>query len=121
MGLRQLFVVFLIMLPGTTLADDVDRIRFLLDRVKASECSFIRNGTEYSASKAEQHLAMKYERVKSRITTVEAFIERIASRSSISGRPYTVRCPHGEKDSGEWLREELNKYQMDPSSPAKSN
>ena len=38
-----------------------DEIDHLLDFVAASSCTFVRNGTEYPADKAREHLASKYQ------------------------------------------------------------
>src|SRR5580765_8449363 len=84
----------------------------LLSRLAASECRFNRNGSWYSASKARDHMQMKlnYLIKKGRIASAEDFIEQAASRSSFSGKPYTVLCPNqDEVPSAVWLGGELRK------------
>lgn len=67
-------------------------IDYLLDAVAASDCAFIRNGKEHSAAEAGDHLQMKRRRGSRYYDSTEEFIERIASRSSWSGRDYQIRC-----------------------------
>lgn len=69
---------------------------------------FLRNGTEYDAAAAAEHLRMKLSRAGERVKTAEDFIEGIASKSSVSGQPYRVRRPGGaEEDAGTFFRARL--------------
>ncbi len=53
------------------------------------------------------------------VQTTEQFIERAASGSSMSGKPYLVKCGNGAPvQSGEWLRTELKDLRS--TGPAKS-
>jgi len=84
----------------------------LLVRLVASGCEFNRNGSWYSAEEAKSHISQKLKYLEDRgmVQTTEQFIERAASASSVSGRPYLVRCGDGAPvQSGEWLRLELKK------------
>jgi hypothetical protein len=56
---------------------------------------FIRNGKAHDASEAAAHLAFKYARAKSRVSTAEDFIKRVASKSSVSGKEYLIQYPDG--------------------------
>lgn len=88
-------------------------VNYLLDFVKRSGCAFNRNGSWYDSAKAEQHLRYKYEMLaaNSRVSTAEEFIEGAATRSSLSGRPYLVRCVDGKiVTSNQWLRDALMRY-----------
>ena len=88
-------------------------IEYLLQTIGQSECVFTRNGTQHSAVEAEDHLRMKYDRTKSRIKTAEAFIDRLASNSSWTGKPYTMRCTSDEPEpSGQWLYRELKRHRQ---------
>lgn len=40
--------------------------------------------------------------------SAEDFIERAATQSSFSGRPYLVNCGGNERPSADWLKEELH-------------
>ncbi|WP_312519011.1 DUF5329 domain-containing protein [Massilia sp.] len=88
-------------------------IAHLVGYLKASGCSFHRNGSWYEAGKAAQHLDRKYEYLVKRdlVATSEDFIARAASESSISGKPYQVRCGNqAPVASAAWLKTELAKY-----------
>jgi hypothetical protein len=89
-------------------------IDHLLQYVAASSCTFIRNGDEYPADKARDHLASKYGFAGGRIATAEDFIKYLATRSSISGAPYHVRCGKTDALSGRWLADELDRYRKAP-------
>lgn len=91
-----------------------DEIDHLLDFVAASSCTFVRNGTEYPAEKAREHLAGKFRHVSSRLATAEDFIEQLATRSSTSGESYHVKCGTTDKLVGAWLTDELNRYRKVP-------
>jgi hypothetical protein len=91
-----------------------DEIDHLLQYVAASSCTFMRNGSEYSADKAREHLADKYRFVGSRISTAEEFIQYLATKSSLSGEPYHVHCGKRDALSGEWLNAELVRYRKTP-------
>jgi hypothetical protein len=77
----------------------------LIDRVAhAKGVVFMRNGSEYTAADAAQHLARKRKAAGDRIQTAEQFIDKLGSRSSMTGKAYRVRLPDGrEMDSATWL------------------
>lgn len=97
---------------GATAAVDTAReVKHLLDAIGSSECVFIRNGRRYDAEKAEAHLRMKYTRGKRYASTAEKFIERLASRSSISKKLYYIECKNENPiASGDWLLRRLAEY-----------
>ena len=70
-------------------------IRYLMDALSQSQCQFQRNGRWYGREEARAHLQRKYDYLLKRdqVDTAEQFIERAASRSSMSGKAYRVRCP----------------------------
>jgi hypothetical protein len=89
-------------------------IEHLLEFVGTSSCVFVRNGTEYPADKAREHLAGKYRFVGSRIGSAEEFIKYLATGSSMSGEPYHVKCGKTDALSGAWLADELQRYRKVP-------
>ena len=91
-------------------SDKSDEINHLLEFIAQSDCIYIRNGKEYSALEARDHIAGKYESVKWRIKTSETFISKIASRSSFSGKQYMIRCKEEEQTTEQWLSRELGNY-----------
>ena len=73
---------------------------------------FIRNGTEYKAKDAADHLRRKLEAAGDEIDSATKFIDLIASKSSMSGEEYTIRFTDGRVvTSGEFLRAELSKLE----------
>jgi cell division septum initiation protein DivIVA len=88
----------------------------LLDFVEHSGCQFIRNGSEYPAAEARAHLQKKlnYLENKDMVSSAEDFIERAATKSSMSGQRYQVDCPAGKQDSSTWLTNELKRLRQAP-------
>lgn len=86
-------------------------IKGLMDALSASSCEFQRNGTWHGRDEARKHLQRKYEYLLKRnlADTAEQFIERAASKSSISGRAYQVRCPgQPVQSAATWFRTKLD-------------
>ena len=101
--MNRSFVVLLLLsglFATTTIVcaeDSMDaEIDFLLQAVAGSGCTFIRNGKEAKAADAVDHLQMKRRRGKRYYSSTEEFIERIASSSSWSGKPYLIACDDAE-------------------------
>jgi Family of unknown function (DUF5329) len=88
-------------------------INYLLGSMENSACEFFRNGSWHDARTAAAHLRDKFEILarEDRIKTAEDFIELAATKSSLSGLPYQVRCGGEEAvTSNEWLRQLLARY-----------
>ena len=85
------------------------KIQFLLDSIaNLHGATFIRNGGEYDASKAIDHMQTKLRFAGTRVTTAEDFILLCATGSSMSGQPYKIRFADGrEVESAQFLRERL--------------
>ncbi len=94
-------------------------IEHLLAFVKNLEnARFIRNGTEYSAAEAEKHLRAKWQKLRSKITTAEAFVEQCATRSSMSGEVYQIRLSDGtRRPAAELIFAELARLRAQSPSP----
>ena len=104
--------LLLLGLSPLAVAQDTDaEIDFLLEAVAESGCTFIRNGKEHSAADARDHLAMKRRRGKRYYDDTDQFIERIASSSSWSGKPYLIACESaGPRPIKSWYLERLREY-----------
>ncbi len=88
-------------------------IEHLLSYVATSGCEFYRNGFWYTAKEGAAHLRTKYDYFagNDQIRAAEDFIDFAASKSSISGLAYKVRCPdQPEVGSTMWLNAELARY-----------
>ena len=86
---------------------EVDR---LLARLAASGCQFQRNGSWHNAAEARDHLAKKYRYLmdKRPQSTAEDFVALAATKSSISGKAYLVKCgDQREIPSKDWMTEQL--------------
>ena len=95
-------------------------IAALIAALGASGCAFQRNGTWYDAATARAHLQRKYEYLRKRdlAPSAELFVERAASRSSVSGKAYRVRCPgRGEQASADWFLQRLRALRAPGSNP----
>lgn len=90
---------------ATTPRTPAAEIEALIQRVAAARgVVFIRNGSEHTAADAARHLRRKFDASKGRIQTPGAFIDKLGSRSSMSGKAYRVRLPDGRLlDSAVWL------------------
>lgn len=89
----------------------------LLARLAASSCQFSRNGSWHDAAEAKTHLLRKlaYLEDKNLVKTTEQFIELGAAKSSMSGKPYLVRCGSAAPvESQPWLLAELKTLRAKP-------
>ena len=83
----------------------------LMDGLAKSGCQFQRNGDWHDAADARAHLQRKYDYLlkKNLVDTSELFIQRAASKSSVSGKPYRVKCGALELDSAVWFDMQLQR------------
>ena len=95
-------------------ASQKPEVKHLLDFISHSGCRMIRNGDSHDAPDAVKHIQRKYDYYRSDIKTTEDFIDRSATKSSMSGKLYTAECP-GQKSrpTAQWLKEELNRYRTE--------
>ena len=86
-------------------------ITSLMNNLAQSGCQFQRNGDWHEAKEARAHLQRKYDYLlkKSLVDTSEQFIQRAASKSSVSGKPYRVKCGALEVDSAVWFDMQLQR------------
>ncbi len=92
-------------------------ITFLLAYIGYSDCEFYRNGTWYQSKTAQAHVRGKYEYLarQDQINSAEDFIDKAASASSFTRRPYQVRCGGGQPvSSAQWLTEALARFRAVP-------
>lgn len=116
-NLRSLLMALMLVGGSAHAAMDAkaqQEISQLLDFVEHSGCQFIRNGSEYPAAEARAHLQKKldYLENKDMVGSAEDFIERAATKSSMSGQRYQVDCPAGKQDASAWLGDELKRIRQ---------
>ena len=88
-------------------------ISYLLSTVANSDCEFYRNGSWYNSKFAADHISSKckYLLARNLVQSAEDFIEQAATRSSMSGRDYAIRCGGGAAvPTGQWLLILLARY-----------
>lgn len=110
MYLRRLIGLSLLFTAAVVAAPPAAAVRVEVDALLAalgdSGCRFERNGDWHDAAEARVHLQRKLDHLLKRgaVGTAEEFIERAASRSSISGSAYRVKCGDAAPvASGDWL------------------
>ena len=114
--MRSIFVALLMLLAAPALialpvsASQRAEIDALMAALQTSACEFKRNDSWHSAADAKSHLLRKldYFEGKNAVQSTEQFIELAASKSSVSGRPYQVKCVGAAPvDSNIWLNTRL--------------
>ena len=91
-------------------------IDYLFSYLKESGCQFNRNEKWYSADEAASHLGTKYKYLleKNMLSSTEDFIDKAATSSSMSGKPYWVKCGKEEPvQSSAWFKAGLSKYRLE--------
>ncbi len=94
-------------------ATEEQKIEALLKHVEdMRDAKMVRNDREYDAKTAARFLRGKWEANEAGIKTAKDFIEKAASVSSTTGRPYLIRFKDGkEMKSGAYLLAELEKLE----------
>src|SRR5262245_13746791 len=79
-------------------ATEKQKMEALINHVGSmNDAKFVRNGTSYAAKTAATFLRLKWEANQSQVNTAYDFIEKIASFSSTSGKPYIIRFKDGDE------------------------
>jgi hypothetical protein len=91
-------------------------VAYLLEFVAGSGCDFVRNGSAHDPDEAADHLRLKYSRGKRYLSSTEHFIDRLASESSWTGKPYSVTCNGLSEPAGPWLHRALDSYRANAAS-----
>lgn len=89
------------------------KIEALITRVSdLKDAKFIRNGREYDVSTAVRFLRGKWKANDGEVKTARDFIDRVASASGTSGKPYHIRFKDGRQmTSRNFLLTELKKLE----------
>ncbi len=116
--LLTILLIFSQFCPAAELAPAAKQeIAHLMAYLEHSGCRFNRNGSWYDAKDAVDHLNRKYEYLldKGLVSSTETFISRAATESSMSSKPYLVRCNgEGPVASAAWFKAELANYRAHP-------
>jgi hypothetical protein len=94
-------------------ATEKEKIEALIKHIEDLKgAKFVRNGRDYDAKTAARFLRGKWEANESRIRTAKDFVEKVASISSTTGKPYQIRLENGkEVKSRDYLLAELQKLE----------
>ena len=108
-------LAILVVMSSVAIADvppgQLSEVNHLLAFVKNSGCIINRNGTDHPAEEGVSHIEMKYDYFRDDIKSTEEFIELSATKSTMSGDYYTVKCPGMEViKTKDWLFEELKQF-----------
>ena len=90
-------------------ADETQKIEVLIQHVNdLQDATFIRNGSTYNSKSAATFLRRKWQANQSEVKTARDFVDRVASISGTSGKPYLIRFKDGEEvQSREFLLSKL--------------
>lgn len=89
-----------------------EKIDKLILFIEKSNAVFIRNGNEYEAKEAADHLRMKRKKAGNKVKTAKDFIDLIASKSYMSGEAYKMKFKNGSiLNTRDMLYNELRKLE----------
>ena len=119
----KLIPVFVLVLFGGDLSfvraqnlpnSEKQKIETLIKQVaNLKDAKFVRNGSAYNADSAAVFLRRKWQANESEVKTAQDFIDKVASFSATSGKPYLIRFKDGsESQSRDFLLAQLKK--LDP-------
>jgi cation diffusion facilitator CzcD-associated flavoprotein CzcO len=117
--LRFYWMLFLAMALPTVVtgqtapAAERQKIESLIKQVgELKDAKFIRNGATHDVSTAVRFLRGKWEANDADVKTAKDFIDKVASASGTSGKPYLIRFKDGrETKSRDFLLVELRKLE----------
>lgn len=122
MILKKLLTILICVLFSTSLMADWklerSKIDYLINEVSKIDGTFIRNGTEHTPKEASDHLKMKLNNALSSWFTpskdkwtAKLFIDKVASKSSFSGKEYSIKFSNGSTSKAKsFLLEKLKAY-----------
>ncbi|HAJ26455.1 MAG TPA: hypothetical protein DCG53_04290 [Syntrophus sp. (in: bacteria)] len=112
-----LMVIFLLVVTSAYAQDsrEAAKIQHLIASVETLKgAKFIRNGSEYDARLAADHLRLKFKNAGKRVRTAEDFIKYCGSKSSITGKAYLIRLTDGTTVKAElFFRKKLLTFAKD--------
>ena len=86
-------------------------VQHLINFVSNSPCQIVRNGSAHDGPEAIKHIQKKYKYFKDEIRTTEQFIKYSATKSTMSGSYYLVKCKgQSSVKTRDWLLQELKEY-----------
>lgn len=116
----SLLVSALVLAASLTLAAppsaERKKIEMLIEQVRdLKDAEFVRNGSSYNARHAATFLRRKWQANDSSVQTARDFIDKVASESGTSGKPYLIRFNDGKEiQSREFLLVRLQNLENAP-------
>ncbi len=94
-------------------AAEKTKIEALISKIEnLGEAKFIRNGSEYDAKTAAKFLRGKWEKKAKEIASAKDFIDKAATKSDMSGKPYMIQLKgQAATPCGDYLKAELEKLE----------
>jgi hypothetical protein len=119
--MKKILLALLFACSGNAFATNINpstqqEIQYLFKALESSDCKFNRNGSWYAPTEASAHLQKKYKYMADHnyISTTESFIDNAASKSSMSGKAYEVKCGDGKPvESKQWFINTLKSYRTE--------
>lgn len=113
---RLVFAAAVVLVALTARAAEMterQKIEALIKHVEGlKDAKFVRNGMEHDAKTAGKFLRGKWEHNAAEIKTASDFIDKAATKSTTTGKPYVIRLKGGkEVAGGDYLRAELKKLE----------
>jgi hypothetical protein len=115
--MKYVLLIIILFFHSLSFAADVEdktkrEIQHLFKYLAKSNCEFNRNGVWYGPEEARKHIEKKYRYLNKLglINSAEQFIDRAASKSSMSGKSYLVRCGESTVPSSTWFSNELKRF-----------
>lgn len=99
--------------PNSKPLTENEKIEMLIKHVAdLKDAKFVRNGKEYDAKAAAEHLRKKWDYAKKEIKTARDFVEKIATKSYLGNQPYLIRFKDGrEVKAGDYLSDRLKEIE----------
>jgi len=113
--LKNLVLLLAMIFAGQVTAEvppeQQQEVDHLINFIKTTSCLFIRNGKPHDGASALAHIQKKYDYFRRKINSTEQFIDYSATKSTMSGKYYMVKCnDQAPIKSKDWLIRELEKY-----------
>lgn len=95
---------------------EIKKIEMLIEQVRdLKDAEFVRNGSSYNSRHAATFLRRKWQANDSSVRTARDFIDKVASESGTSGKPYLIRFNDGKEiQSREFLLVRLQNLENAP-------
>jgi len=120
---KMFYILFaLVVFAQAAFARDLiedQKIDFLINSVaEMRDATFMRNGSEYDAQHAADHMRLKLRFAGDQVKTAEDFILCCGTGSSMSGQPYAIKLADGSiVPSADFLHAKLIEFRA-PEPPA---